>query len=97
MEERDPVSASSNGRLLTAEEVAQVLGMTVDFVYSLCRRDQIPHLRFGRTLRFRSEAVEGWLCASERGTLRRSSLNGAAPRKRPAPGTGGIRSHAGSA
>lgn len=56
-------------RLLTAEDVAELIGMRTDYVYKLARRDQIPHHRFGRTLRFRAEAIEEWLRASERGTL----------------------------
>jgi excisionase family DNA binding protein len=64
---------SSTGRLLTAEEVAEIIGMRVDYVYALSRRGQIPHLRFGRTLRFRAEAIEAWLGAAERGSLGRST------------------------
>jgi excisionase family DNA binding protein len=59
--------------LLTAEEVAEIIGMRVDYVYALSRRGQIPHLRFGRTLRFRAEAIEAWLGAAERGRLDRST------------------------
>lgn len=62
----------SSGRLLTADEVAEIIGMRVDYVYALSRRGQIPHLRFGRTLRFRADAIEAWLVAAERGTLERS-------------------------
>jgi excisionase family DNA binding protein len=63
----------SASRLLTAEDVAEIIGMRVDYVYALSRRGQIPHLRFGRTLRFRAEAIEAWLGAAERGTLGRST------------------------
>jgi excisionase family DNA binding protein len=64
---------SDNGRhLLDAEHVAEILGMRVDYIYRLARRDEIPHLRFGRTLRFRAEAIDRWLEESERGTLRGS-------------------------
>jgi excisionase family DNA binding protein len=63
---------SSNGRLLDAVQVAEMLGMRVDYVYTLARQDRIPHLRFGRTLRFRAEAIDRWLEESERGTLRGS-------------------------
>lgn len=62
----------STDRLLTAEEVAEILGMRVDYIYALSRRGQIPHLRFGRTLRYRAEAIDAWLRAAERGTLPRS-------------------------
>jgi len=54
-------TAPATRRLLTAEDIAEMLGMRVDYVYALTRRDAIPHLRFGRTLRFRPEAIEGWL------------------------------------
>lgn len=63
----------STGRLLTADEVAEIIGMRVDYVYALSRRGQIPHLRFGRTLRFRAAAIEAWLGAAERGSLDRST------------------------
>ena len=54
-------------RLLTTAEVAARLQLTTDFVYALARRGEIPHLRFGRTLRFRAEAIDRWLEAEERG------------------------------
>jgi excisionase family DNA binding protein len=60
---------SGNGRLLDAGQVAERLQMRVDFVYALARQERIPHLRFGRTLRFRAEAIDRWLEESERGSL----------------------------
>jgi excisionase family DNA binding protein len=67
------VTASKGSeRLLTADEVAEIIGMRVDYVFALSRRNQIPHLRFGRTLRFRADAIESWLRAAERGSLARS-------------------------
>jgi excisionase family DNA binding protein len=60
--------SSANGqRLLNAEQVAEILSMRVDYVYALARRDEIPHRRFGRTLRFRAEAIDRWLEETERG------------------------------
>jgi excisionase family DNA binding protein len=64
---------STNGRLLNATDVAGMLGMRVDYIYALARRDEIPHLRFGRTLRFRSEAIEEWLRGAERGRVEESN------------------------
>ena len=63
---------SGTDPLLTAEAVAEILGMRPDFVYGLARRDEIPHLRFGRTLRFRADALDLWLAESERGSGHRS-------------------------
>lgn len=56
-------------RLLTAQEVAEVIGMRAEYVWQLARNDQIPHLRFGRNLRFRAVAVTEWLRVYERGSL----------------------------
>ena len=52
-------------RLLDAEAVAEQLRMRVDFIYRLAREGRIPHLRFGRTLRFRAEAIDQWLQEQE--------------------------------
>ena len=54
-------------RLLTAGEVAERLQLTTGFVYALVRRGEIPHLRFGRAVRFRAEAIDRWLETEERG------------------------------
>jgi excisionase family DNA binding protein len=67
-------------RLLSAGQVAGKIGMTTDFVYALTRRDAIPYLRFGRTLRFRAEAIDRWLEESERGSLGVDQINGRAAR-----------------
>ena len=56
-----PTPVPNQRRLLNAEDIAEILAMRVDYVYALTRRDAIPHLRFGRTLRFRVEAIEAWL------------------------------------
>jgi excisionase family DNA binding protein len=38
----------------------------VDFVYALSRRGEIPTITFGRTRRYRREAIEAWLIERER-------------------------------
>jgi excisionase family DNA binding protein len=53
--------------LIDAEEVARILGVRVDYVWALCRADQIPHQCFGRVKRFRREAIERWMDRRERG------------------------------
>ena len=45
-------------RVLIADEVAQLLRVPVPRVYELARQGQIPHMRLGRQVRFRQEAVE---------------------------------------
>ena len=62
-------------RLLTAVEVAERLQLATDFVYGLARRGAIPHLRFGRTVRFRGEAIDCWLEAEEQGRITATPTN----------------------
>jgi len=52
-------------RLLTAEEVAERLGVTKEWVWAQARAGRIPHLRLGRYRRFREEALEAWLSELE--------------------------------
>lgn len=61
-----PVS-DPGSELIDAEEVARILGVRVDYVWALCRAEQIPHLCFGRVKRFRRSAIERWLEVRERG------------------------------
>jgi excisionase family DNA binding protein len=66
-------------RLLRAEDVAERLQLPVDHVYRLCREQRIPHLRFGRTLRFRDEAITRWPEEEERGRRRAREIVSATP------------------
>ena len=52
--------------LLTAEEVAVMLGMGVDWVWEQSRRGRIPTVSLGRYRRYRREAIESWLRDLER-------------------------------
>ena len=45
--------------LLTPKEVADLLRVPLSWVYS--HVGELPHLKFGRLLRFRSEEVEKWM------------------------------------
>ena len=52
-------------RLLTAEEVAERLGMTKDWVWAQARAGRIPHVQLGRYRRFREDALDEWLAELE--------------------------------
>jgi excisionase family DNA binding protein len=68
-------------RLLTADEIAERLGMKTEWVWAQARAGRIPHVRLGRYRRFRESAVEEWLREIETsGTGRPSS-----PQSRPIP------------
>ena len=58
-----PPQTGTNGRreLLTAEEVADMLGMGVDWIWAQTRAGRIPSISLGRYRRYRREAIEEWL------------------------------------
>ena len=58
-------------RLLTAEELAERLGMKTEWVWAQARAGRIPHVRLGRYRRFREAAVEAWLRELEQGATQR--------------------------
>ncbi|MCA1698351.1 MAG: helix-turn-helix domain-containing protein [Actinobacteria bacterium] len=49
------------GSLLTAAEVAELLGVPTSWVYQQSRAGRIPTVSLGRYRRYRSEAIEEWL------------------------------------
>ncbi len=54
-------------KLLTADEVTDLIRVTRAWVYAETRRNAIPHLRLGRYVRYRRAAIEAWMQAVERG------------------------------
>jgi excisionase family DNA binding protein len=58
-------ASRSGDDLLTAEEVAALLRVTPAWVYAQTRRQRIPHLRLGRYVRYRREALETWMTEVE--------------------------------
>lgn len=59
----------SMSKLLEADDVAEMLGMSKDWIYGEVRAGRIPHVRLGRYVRFRAEAIEDWIRESERGKI----------------------------
>lgn len=53
-------------RLLTAQEVAQLLNVPVSWVRESTRSGAMPHVELGRYRRYRLEDVEAWVEASSR-------------------------------
>ena len=59
-------TSSAGSRLLVAEDVAALLGVSPAFVYALVRRGELPAVRVGdRYVRFRAEAVRDWIAERE--------------------------------
>jgi excisionase family DNA binding protein len=59
--------STSDDKLLTADEVAELMRVTRAWVYAETRRNAIPHLRLGRYVRYRRGAIEAWMRTVERG------------------------------
>ena len=61
------MSTNDADKLLTAEEVADLMRVTRAWVYAETRRNALPHLRLGRYVRYRRSAIEEWMRTIERG------------------------------
>ena len=66
------------GVLLTADEVAAVLRVSKAWVYAQTRAGRIPHVRLGRYVRYRLQAIESWVEDVERVSTGRVSLTAGA-------------------
>lgn len=59
-------TSTPTSALLTADDVATVLGVPRTFVYPLARRGELPTVRIGeRYVRFRAHALEQWIADQE--------------------------------
>ena len=47
--------------------MADMLGMTTDWIYREVRAGRLPHIRLGRYVRFRQESIDAWLDTCEHG------------------------------
>lgn len=63
------ITVALDHRLLTAEEVAELLRLPVSTIYDLARTGRLPHLRIGRALRFSQRDLEAHLAESCRGHI----------------------------
>lgn len=64
-------------QLLTASEAAERLRVPSSWLLREARADRIPHVRFGRYVRFDPDALEAWWRARVRGPQR--SVPGSSP------------------
>lgn len=55
-----PVSTSDRPRLVKADVIADIVGMSTRWVLVAAQRGEIPHVRLGRNVRFDPAAVEAW-------------------------------------
>jgi len=60
-------------KLLTPQEIAEVLGVQPSTIYQWTHQGYIPHVKLGKFVRFKEKDVEGW--------LKKKSSNGRQTRK----------------
>lgn len=53
--------AADLGRLLSAREVSEILGVAVGRIYELSRQNVLPTVRLGRQRRFSPEAIRSFI------------------------------------
>lgn len=58
-------SKSAPDRLLTAQEVSELLSVKKSYVYFLTHSKKIPHIKIEGLLRFRRSQIEAWLSNME--------------------------------
>lgn len=62
----DSLIPAAGGRLLTADDVAGLLGVPRTFVYALSRRGSLPTVRIGdRYVRYRAQTIHEWIAGQE--------------------------------
>ena len=74
----------SGGSLLSAPEVADLLGVPASWVYEQSRLGRIPTVTLGRYRRYRVEAIDAWIEELEAGHSRAVG-NGALPQLAGSP------------
>jgi excisionase family DNA binding protein len=61
-------------RLLTAQEVADLLAVPESWVREATREGRLPHLALGRYRRYERAAIEAWLAEQRAGVDRASPV-----------------------
>ena len=59
--------SDDHDKLLTADDVAELMRVTRAWVYAEKRRNALPHLRLCRYVRYRRSSIEAWMRTIERG------------------------------
>ncbi|EWG12715.1 excisionase [Cytobacillus firmus DS1] len=56
-------------KTLTAQEVAEYIGVHPDTIYTMVREKQIPHFRVRRRIFFSMETINAWMRDQEQKSL----------------------------
>jgi excisionase family DNA binding protein len=74
----EPLGPSDATRLLTPEDVAERLNVSLRFIRRLCHERRVPYTKIGKFVRFDADELDAWITAQrvepangERGDARR--------------------------
>ncbi|MBN6889938.1 excisionase family DNA binding protein [Cytobacillus horneckiae] len=56
-------------KTLTAQEIAEYIGVSIDTIYTMVREKQIPHVRVRRRIFFSIETIDSWMRDQEQKSL----------------------------
>lgn len=56
-------------KTLTAQEVADYIGVHLETIYTMVRQKQIPHFRVRRRIFFSIETINNWMHEQEKKSL----------------------------
>jgi len=56
-----------NDRLLTAQEVADLLAVPLSWVREATRSERLPYVALGRYRRYRRDQIDAWLAQQQAG------------------------------
>jgi excisionase family DNA binding protein len=65
LRDRGGETLSAESPLWTAHEVAELLGVSHEYVWQLSREGRIPTVSLGRSRRYRRDSVLAWLAEIE--------------------------------
>ncbi|MBD3181881.1 helix-turn-helix domain-containing protein [Candidatus Poribacteria bacterium] len=57
--------STAENRLLTVQEICELLKVSKTYIYSLTSQKKIPHIKMHGHLRFRQSAIDEWLRSKE--------------------------------
>jgi excisionase family DNA binding protein len=61
--------AALTDRLLTADDVAEILSVPKSWVYAETRAGRLPYVKLGRYYRYAEESIEAFVAGLERGPV----------------------------
>ncbi|SDI43176.1 helix-turn-helix domain-containing protein [Natribacillus halophilus] len=56
---------SVDRQTLTAKEVSEYIGVSIDMIYKMVRENSIPYIPVGNRKLFRRESIDQWLMEKE--------------------------------